>query len=174
MIDKQTEQAMRLWTLAQPTVSAFIASQVHDVRQRDDLLQEVAVAILENFDRFDDSLSFKFWAIGIARNKIRNYFRNRQSKPLLFDSETVENLAAAFDGVSSNSTEPLDYLKECVGELDGKARMLCDLRYNEDLKPASIGQQLGMTANSVSKWLQRIRDSLKRCIEQKAVAGGTS
>lgn len=174
MIDKQSEQAMRLWTLAQPTVSAFIASQVHDVRQRDDLLQEVAVAILENFDSFDDSHSFKFWAIGIARNKIRNYFRNRKNKPLLFDSEAVENLAAAFDGVSTNSIEPLDYLKECVGELDGKARMLCDLRYDEDLKPAAIGQQLGMTANSVAKGLQRIRVFLKRCIEQKAVAGGAS
>ena len=120
MIDKQTEQAMRLWTLAQPTVSAFIASQVHDVRQRDDLLQEVAVAILENFDRFDDSLSFNFWAIGIARNKVRNYFRNRKNKPLLFDSETVENLAAAFDGYSTNSSAPLDYLIECVSELDEK------------------------------------------------------
>ncbi len=58
MIDKQTEQAMRLWTLAQPAVSAFISSQVHDFRQRDDLLQEVAVAILENYGRFDDSRSF--------------------------------------------------------------------------------------------------------------------
>lgn len=174
MIDKQTEQAMRLWTLAQPTVSAFIASQVHDVRQRDDLLQEVAVAILENFDRFDDSLSFNFWAIGIARNKVRNYFRNRKNKPLLFDSETVENLAAAFDGYSTNSSAPLDYLIECVSELDEKTRRLCDLRYEKNLKPAAIAQQFGMTANSVSKWLQRIRASLKRCIEQKAVAGGAS
>lgn len=172
MIDKQTEKAMRHWTLAQPAVSAFIASQVHDVRQRDDLLQEVAVAILENYDRFDDSLSFKSWAIGIARNQTRNYFRNRKNKPLLFDSETVENLAAAFDAVSSQSIEPLDFLNECVGELDSKAKHLCDLRYEKDLKPAAIAGQLGMTANSVSKGLQRIRASLKRCIEQKTIAGG--
>ncbi len=172
MIDKQTETAMRHWTLAQPAVSAFIASQVHDVRQRDDLLQEVAVAILESFDRFDDSRSFKSWAIGVARNQIRNYFRNYKNKPLLFDSETVENLAAAFNAVSSQLIEPLDFLNECVGELDSKAKQLCDLRYKEDLKPAAIAGQLGMTANSVSKGLQRIRASLKRCIEQKTIAGG--
>jgi len=172
MIDQQTEQAMRHWTLAQPSISAFIASQVTDVRQRDDLLQDVSVAILENFEDFDDSRSFKSWAIGIARNKIRNYFRSHKNKPLLFDSETVENLAAAFEAVSSKSTEPLDHLNECVGELDNKAKMLCDLRYEKDLKPAAIARQLGMTANSVSKGLQRIRASLKRCIEQKTLAGG--
>lgn len=172
MIDKQTEKAMRHWTRAQPAVSAFIASQVHDFRQREDLLQEVAVAILENFDRFDDSRSFKSWAIGVARNQIRNYFRNYKNKPLLFDSETVENLAAAFDALSSQAIKPLGFLNECVGELDSKAKQLCDLRYDKDLKPAAIAQQLGMTANSVSKGLQRIRASLKRCIEQKTIAGG--
>ena len=172
MIDKQTETVMRHWTLAQPAVSAFIASQVHDVRQRDDLLQEVAVAILENYSRFDDSLSFKSWAIGIARNQTRNYFRNFKNKPLLFDSETVENLATAFADVSPQSIEPLDFLNECVDELNSKAKQLCDLRYEKDLKPAAIAEKLGITANSVSKGLQRIRSSLKRCIEQKAIAGG--
>ena len=56
MIDKQTEQAMRHWTLAQPAVAAFVASQIHNVRQRDDILQEVAVAILQNYERFDPAL----------------------------------------------------------------------------------------------------------------------
>jgi RNA polymerase sigma-70 factor (ECF subfamily) len=91
---------------------------------------------------------------------------------LLFDSETVENLATAFADVSPQSIEPLDFLNECVDELNSKAKQLCDLRYEKDLKPAAIAEKLGMTANSVSKGLQRIRSSLKRCIEQKAIAGG--
>ena len=171
MIDKQTEQAMRQWTLAQPAVSAFIASQVHDVRQRDDILQEVAITVLEQFERFDPALSFSSWAIGIARNKTRNYFRSQKKSPLLFDSETVESLAAAYDAVSSEMDESLAYLKQCRRKLDSKAKKICDLRYEEDLKPAAIAQRLGVSANSISKGLQRIRETLRQCISQKVNAG---
>ena len=172
MIDQQTELATRQWTLAQPSVSAFVASQIQDARQRDDILQDVAVAVLENYHRFNPEYPFKSWAIGIARNKIRNYFRSRKNKPLLFDSETVESIAAAYETVSKETRDSLDHLKDCVRELDVRARNICDLRYEDGLKPAAIASELGMNANSVSKALQRIRESLRRCITQKAVVGG--
>ncbi len=47
-MDEATRQAMRLWTLAQPTVSAFVASVVRDFGDRDDVLQETAVAVIES------------------------------------------------------------------------------------------------------------------------------
>ena len=48
-MDEQTRQAARLWALAQPAVSPFVLSLTLDFQDRDDILQETAVAVLESF-----------------------------------------------------------------------------------------------------------------------------
>jgi len=44
------------------------------------------------------------------------------------------------------------------------------MRYELDMKPASIAEKIEMKANSVAKILQRIRDQLRDCIQRKAKA----
>ncbi|QVL33544.1 sigma-70 family RNA polymerase sigma factor [Telmatocola sphagniphila] len=162
-------EATKLWTLAVPTVSAFITSQVRDFQDRDDLLQEIAVAVLESFERYDPKASFLGWCIGIARNQIHLYFRRKNRDRLAFDTETVDRIAQAFEN-SSLKENGLDYLTECYEKLDSKAKSLCNFRYQQDLKPAQISDQMGMTPNLVAKALQRIRDRLRDCLERKKAA----
>lgn len=68
-MDESTRQATRLWTLAQPAVSSFVSSVVRDFRDRDGVLQEVAVAVIESFESYDSKRPFLAWAIGVARNR---------------------------------------------------------------------------------------------------------
>ena len=75
-MDERTRQATRLWTLAQPAVSAFITSVVRDFKDRDDVLQDVAVAVIESFDRYDPQRPFTAWAIGVARNQVGLYLKS--------------------------------------------------------------------------------------------------
>ena len=174
MLNHQIEQATRQWALAQPTVAAFIASMVSDFRQRDDILQDVAVAVLEHYERYDSERSFTAWAIGVARNKIHNYYRERKRKPLVFDSETIEALATAYEGLSESAQESIGYLNACLQQLEPRSRKICDLRYVDDTKPAGIAKQLGMSANAISKALERIRKRLGECMAQRAAAEGGS
>lgn len=44
------------------------------------------------------------------------------------------------------------------------------MRYELDMKPASIAEKIEMKANSVAKTLQRIRDELRDCIQRKTKA----
>ena len=171
-MDEQTRQATRLWTLAQPVVSAFVVSVVRDFASRDDVLQEVAIAVIESFDRYDPERPFTAWALGIAKNQIRLHLRRQQRERLVFDDELIATLASAFEETSPERLRPLDFLKECIGALPGRARELCDLRYAQNIKPAVIAASVGMTANSVAKALQRIREQLRECVEQKAALEG--
>ena len=114
------QQAIRHWTVAQPIVSAYVASIVRDFRDRDDVLQEVAVAVLESFSEYDPARPFVGWAIGIARNQIGTYLRNRKRNRLVFDGETVELLAQAFEQTEQDHAQSLDYLKDCVAKLEGR------------------------------------------------------
>lgn len=171
-MDAQTRQAAKLWTLAQPVVSAFVTSVVRDFAARDDILQEVAVAVIESFDRYDPDRPFVEWALGIARNHVRLYLRRLRRDRLVFDDELIVSLASAFEETAVEQMPLLDFLEECLAQLEGRARELCNLRYVQDLKPAAIAEIVGMTANSVAKALQRIRDQLRDCIERKAALEG--
>jgi len=171
-LDERTRQATRQWTLAQPVVSAFVGSVVRDFAARDDVLQEVAIAVVESFDRYEPDRPFVAWAMGIAHNQVRLYLRRRQRDRLVFDDEVVGQLAEAFQATSTDEQRSLLFLRDCLGQLEGRSRDLCDLRYTQDLKPAAIGELLGMTANAVAKSLQRIRDQLRLCIDRKATLEG--
>lgn len=171
-MDDQVKQATRLWTLALPAVSAFVTSVVRDFRDRDDVLQDVAVAVMESFGSYDPERPFVAWAIGVARNQVGLYLRRRRRDRLVFDEATIECLASAFDGVGARENHKLDFLHECLKLLQGRTRQLCELRYRDDLKPAAIAERVGMSANNVAKALQRVRDQLRECIERKAVVEG--
>jgi RNA polymerase sigma-70 factor (ECF subfamily) len=173
-MDTNTLQAAKLWTLAQPVVSAFIASVVHDFKDRDDVLQEIAVAVIESFPSYDASRPFNAWAIGVARNQVGLYLRKRRRDRLVFDEKTIDCLAATFRDVTPEDSHRLDRLRECLQSIQGRAWELCKLRYEKDLKPAAIAERFGMTANSVAKALQRTREQLRACIETKTSMEGAN
>ena len=163
---------MRHWTLAQPVVSAFIGSLVRDFTDRDDVLQETAVALLESADRYDPTRPFIAWALGVARNQVRLYLRRTARERCTFEDAIVDDLTNAFSVVSPQEIHRLSFLRECLQRLDSREQLLVQLRYAEDLKPADIGKRLGLAANTVSKALQRLRDQLRACIDRAAALEG--
>jgi RNA polymerase sigma-70 factor (ECF subfamily) len=163
-------EATRLWTLAVPAVSTFVAALVRDFQDRDDVLQETAVAVLEAFPRYDPAQPFTAWAIGVARNQVRLHCRRQGRERLAFDAEAVDALTAAF--ADADHDRRLDFLDGCAAALDPASREICRLRYELDLKPAAIAERLGQTANTVAKALQRIRDRLRECVRRKVAEAG--
>lgn len=171
-MDDSTRQATRLWTLAQPKVSAFVTSVVRDFKDRDDVLQDIAVAVVESIDSYDSQRPFDVWAMGVARNQMKLYFRRRQRDRLLFDETTIQRVEAAFSRVTDVESRKLDLLNNCLEQLEGRAQELCTLRYEENLKPAAISETLGMAGTAVRKSLQRIREQLRECIDRDSAAEG--
>jgi RNA polymerase sigma-70 factor (ECF subfamily) len=168
IVDEQIKQATRLWTVAQPVVSAFVTSVVRDFSARDDVLQEIAVAVIESFARYTPDRPFTAWAMGIAQNQVRLYFRRCHRDRLVCDPELMDVLGAAFQDLPDEVVHSVDRLSDCVGKLDDRSRRLCDLRYTHDMKPAAIADVVGLTANTVAKALQRIREQLRLCLERSA------
>ncbi|MCC9655355.1 sigma-70 family RNA polymerase sigma factor [Rhodopirellula halodulae] len=171
-MDDSTRNATRLWTSAQPMVAAFVASVVRDRRDREDVMQETALAVLNSFEAYDSSQPFQGWVIGVARNQIGLYLRRRRRDRLVFSEETVTNLQSAFE--QTPAPDELDHLPGCLEQLQGRSKELCDLRYKHGLKPAAISDRVGMSANSVAKALQRVREQLRSCIEAKFASEGVT
>ena len=171
-MDETRRQATRLWTVAQPVVSAFVTSVIRDFKDRDDVLQDIAVAAIESFEAYDAERPFVPWVMGVARNQVGLYLRRRRRDRLTFDQETVELLATAFSEVTPLQRQRRDALADCLKQVTGRAHTLGQLRYRDDLKPAAIAARLGMQPNAVAKALQRIRDQLRICVSRRAAPGG--
>ncbi len=173
-MDEKSQQAIKLWTLAQPVVSAFVSSVVRDFRDRDDVLQSVAVAVFESIESYDATRPFIGWAMGVAKNQVGTYLREKYRHRMVFDQATIDALSIAFERNSTEGLRSLDFLQDCLQKLEGRARQVCQLRYENDLKPAAIAALVGMTPNNVAKSLQRVREQLRQCIERRAALEGES
>ena len=166
-MDDKTRQLTRLWMAAQPIVSSFVSSMVTDVVARDDLLQEVIAAVVESFDKYDQEKPFIGWVLGIARNQVNLHRRRTRRDKLVFDESAIDLLAEAFSRIPASEVHKLEFLRGCLEKLSDRDRRLCDLRYEQNLKPAGIATILGTTANTISKALQRVRDQLRTCVEHQ-------
>lgn len=171
-MDDKTRQLTRLWMTAQPIVSSFVSSMVTDLAARDDLLQEIIAAVVESFDKYDQEKPFVGWVLGIARNQVNLHRRRNRRDKLVFDDTAVELLAETFERIPASELHKLEFLRGCLEKLSDRDRRLCDLRYEQNLKPAGIATVIGTTANNISKALQRIRDQLRYCVERQVSQTG--
>jgi len=167
---KKVEEITVLWTRAHPAVSAFISSMVPDFQDADDLLQEVAVAIVQDYDRYDKERSFVSWAIGIAKNKILMYRREKARKRLILDVEAMERVAAVYERESSEFDEMRRALRTCIQKARVHWQRILEMRYIRGLSTQRIAEQLGMTHNAVFITLHRIRLALRDCINRQMTA----
>ncbi len=61
MQQEQTEQLARLWTESQSVVASYVLSLVRDFHCAEDILQQVAVVLVREFEKYDRSRPFLPW-----------------------------------------------------------------------------------------------------------------
>jgi len=162
-----SEHIARLWHKAQPIVGTFIASAISNRHDVEDLLQDVAVAAIQDFEKFDPDTSFLRWTLAIARNRVLNYRRKQAMNRHVFNTEVLDCLAEAAEQHDENMEDRLEALGECIARLHGKSARVLEMRYMREEKPGDIAKRLGMTCNSVFVLLHRTRKALEKCIKYR-------
>ncbi len=162
-----SEAVARAWVLAQPIVDAFISSAVRNHADTQDILQDVAVAILDGHSVPPTDRDFIAWAIGIARHKIADHFRRNGRRHLVMADDVLQNVADAFTAHADMWTAESHALEHCLHRVKGDPKYLLDLRYREGHSPQEIARRLGRTSEAVRASLLRVRKSLRECIERR-------
>ncbi len=163
----------RLWMQVQPNLIAFIAAAVQDFCDAEDVLQDVAQIIAERFESYDRSRPFIAWAIGIARVKIADHYRERQRNGFTLSEASLEHLSAATVRAEPGMSDRHHALEQCLKLLPSKSARMIRLRYQQDCSAAQIAADLGSTPKSIRVMLCRIRTQLLECV-RKRMAGGAS
>lgn len=145
---------------------------VTNFQDAEDILQTVALTIAEKYSTFDPSSSFLAWALGIAKNKIYDYYRkqSKHRKIKILDKDTIEQIAQVFEKESSHFNEIRHAMEFCLGKLSGHWRQILELRYMLELSTQRMSQQLGMSKNAIFITLHRIRLALEECIQKQLAA----
>ena len=153
------------WTEAQPTVRLFIRSLVRDHQHVEDLTQEVAATVVDKWSEYDRQRSFEAWALGIARNKVMNYWTRQGRDRHVFDPGALDRLAEAHRRLQPESEQRREALDECLKKLSGRDHELIARHYQQSESPRSLAEQTGVTLNAIYIRLHRVRRTLLECIE---------
>jgi RNA polymerase sigma-70 factor (ECF subfamily) len=164
------EEFLRLFLRHQGDIKAFIGSLLRDRHTRDDVFQEVALVLWQEFARYDRGRSFGAWARGIAARKVMQRWEKAGRLPIPFSPEAIQSVLDAYERTERTAPARAEALQECLAGLPEKSRRLLFLRYEQALRVGEIAQQLGATLDAVHKALSRIRLALQKCVERRLLA----
>lgn len=166
------DEFLTLFLRHEGELRAFIGSVLRERSAREDMVQETALVLWREFERYDRSRSFGAWARGIAVNKLRQRLERETRGPMSLPVETLPVVAAAFDRTADDVTgETFDARREaletCLQRLPEKSRTLLKLRYEQGLSLLQLAERVESTLDAVHKALSRIRVKLQTCIERR-------
>ena len=156
---------VRLLTMNQRKIYAYIVRLVGNYHDADDILQETTSVMWNKLSSFQKGSNFLGWAIRIAHYNILNY--RKRTKELLFDEDVFDSIAQQVSLDNDIMEDNISYLKQCLSELKEKDFSFIDLRYMKGYSIRAIAEQTSRTPQSLYRTLGRIHELLMKCIGQK-------
>jgi RNA polymerase sigma-70 factor (ECF subfamily) len=135
----------------------LVARLFGDSHAAADLTQETFLAVYQSIQNYSGRSSETTWVIGIAKNKLYDFFRSRfrqkkWSEPLGDTDFTDDRLEDTI--LSYENTE---LIRKVLKLLPEQYRMLLNLKYMENLKLREIAALTGRTVKSVDGLIQRAK-----------------
>jgi len=158
------------------SIEAYIRCVVRDPDIVEEVFQLAAVAILQDTSPlFESDKDFLPWAIGVARNRCREFFRKRNtSRELATDPGVLDAFQNGLLRVLAREscTAREDALRSCLGRLGSADRKLLDEWYGGSRRrAAAIADEYGQARNWVYRQLTKVRVRLQGCVSSKLEAG---
>jgi RNA polymerase sigma-70 factor (ECF subfamily) len=166
MDQDNTEKLARLWTESQSVVASYIFSLVRDFHLAEDILQQVAVVLVREFEKYDPSRPFLPWTMGIAKNVTLQQRRETKNLNRLLETELIDRIQTTFESKSEELISTRQALRLCLEKQKNRLLEVLQWRYAFDLKPQEIANRMGITSGAVRVMLYRARSTLRECIQR--------
>jgi RNA polymerase sigma-70 factor (ECF subfamily) len=166
VIMSQHEVFLSYFSRCEVDLRALVGAALHDFHAREEVFQEIALTLWQQFSRYDPSRPFGAWARGVAAKKLMERFSRDRRHPLVFSPEAIRKLVDAAERSDSRPAPDFEALDHCLGKLPAKSRQLLSLRYGQAQSAAVIASQTRATEPAVRQALSRLRGRLRDCMER--------
>jgi len=163
-LEQQFENLLEVYG---PALTRLAASYTNTVSDRDDLLQEIALAIWQGLPRFRGESSERTFLYRIAHNRAITFLSRArgQSHELIDDEIEVHDPAPGPESSLSERQRSND-LRQAVHRLPVAYRQVITLTL-EGLGYREISEVLGISEANVGARLNRARQQLKDVLEKR-------
>jgi RNA polymerase sigma-70 factor (ECF subfamily) len=149
---------------------SYLASQIHNLDDVDDVAQEVFLAAFRNLHTFRRGDDFGAWIRGIARHKLHDHLRQaaRRNRVLSAFREEVARVEEADRerAVEADRSETIEALLRCVAQLPAKLRRVVRAGLDGE-KPVALAEALATSVGAVYNLHYRANQLLRTCLQKE-------
>jgi RNA polymerase sigma-70 factor (ECF subfamily) len=137
----------------------YIYLRVPNGADAEDILQETMLSAWRGIGSFNYASSLKTWVMGIANNKINDFFRNSYR----FRTETLDDQAEVSDGCDFTKRAVIrGDLQNALSSLEPEEKHLVYLIFNAQLSYPEISQVTGIPVGTIKSRMSAIKEKLKK------------
>lgn len=160
-----------LWQRHRRWVAAVLLAHMPARSSLDDLLQEVAVTMVERLPDLRDGARLRPWLRAVAVNRARLEARHRSRRPAPDSLERGgDELAAPDDPGAVRARDTLEQVLAVARRLDADYREPLLLKAVQGLSQREIAQTLALPETTVETRLARARRMLRRQLAESPAA----
>ncbi len=133
-----------------------------------DLIQDARLALLEARSKDREVRDRRAFLRTCVRNGLIDLGRGARPESLP-DAELIARRDRRFDEIAGDDMAAgfVGQVRDCLGLLDERERLLLRHRYWERVKEAQSAAELGVSVSAVKKILARARARMRACLERK-------
>jgi RNA polymerase sigma-70 factor (ECF subfamily) len=149
----------------------YLAGQLYNLAEADDLAQEVFIAAWRDLDGFRRGEDFGAWLRGIARHRLLTHFRSQQRRANAverFQAEVARIAEQELDAAARNDeSRRFDRLLHCISRLPEKLRRVVHAGL-EGARPAALAEELQTTVPAIYQLHYRANQLLRECMTKES------
>jgi len=156
----------RLIQTYQAGVWRYLRAMGCDAALAEDLTQDTFLAILRRPFQDVSAAATSAYLRKTALNLLISHERRAGRVRSVEDVEGLDRTWTRWAGDDDGETA-LDHLRDCVQRLTERARMALEMRFRGERSRAEIAQALEITEHGAKNLMQRAKEQLRECVENK-------
>lgn len=158
----------------QEMLLAYAAFRVPDPFLVDEVVQQTFIRAYQQLSEYKTDKDFGVWLRTICKfmilAELKRLTRDRQQRENYREAVRQQLLGTALQQEMYPDREILQSLNHCLERLQDRSRSLLVYRYQDALKIDDIARRVGQSVSWVATTLFRVRDTLRKCMEQQVGA----
>ena len=158
---------LRLLLRSEREILRYVMTIIPHAADAQEVVQETAVALWKQIDKYDTTKPFTPWACRFAANKAKEHLRKQGRWKGFLNEDVASMLIARREQIAPDLDRRMQPLRDCLGELPSHNRTLIEKYYFDQTPVEDIARDVGRSAQALYKSLQRIRQALMDCVSGK-------